>query len=173
MAMTVKELAESVGGTVVGDGMRVVRACNTLMDATGEQVSLLHNAKYAKELETTRAGCVILAPGAVKGVTRVERLPALTVIEAKNTYFAWQQAMVKLHGYRKHAAVGVSEKAAVHPTAKLGKNVNVHPFAVIGENVVIGDNVSVYPHVTTMRWASIGNDTVLSPGVTVYEECII
>src|ERR1035437_7512110 len=173
MAMTVAELAESVGGKVVGDGTRVVRSCNTLMEARPEQVSLLHNAKYAKDLETTRAGGVIVGPETGQGVKRREGLPALTVIEAKNTYFAWQQAMVKLHGYRKHAAVGVSEKAAIHPTAKLGKDVKVHAFAAIGEDVVIGDNVSVYPHVTLMRGVRVGNDTVLYPQVTIYEECVI
>jgi UDP-3-O-[3-hydroxymyristoyl] glucosamine N-acyltransferase len=173
MAMTVAELAASVGGKVVGDGTRVVNSCNTLMDATGEQVSLLHNGKYAKELETTRAGCVILAPGMVQQVKRAEGLPALVIIEAKNAYFAWQQTMVKLHGHRKHASVGISAQAVIHPTAKLGKNVNVHPLAVVGEDVVIGDNVSIYPHVTIMRGARIGGDTVLYPSVTIYEDCEI
>src|SRR4051812_34845932 len=121
--VTVSELAGAVGGTVVGDGSRVVEACNTLMDATEHQVSLLHNAKYAKELETTRAGCVIVSPGTVQSVKRAAGLPALTVIEAKNTYYAWQQAMVKLQGYRQHEAVGISPLAVIHPTAVLANNV--------------------------------------------------
>jgi UDP-3-O-[3-hydroxymyristoyl] glucosamine N-acyltransferase len=105
------------------------------------------------------------------GIARGEGLPPITAIEAKNTYFMWQKTMVALHGYAKHAAIGISGQASVHPTARLGKNVNVHPFAVIMENVVVGDNTSIYPHVTLMKDVRIGSDTVLYPSVTVYEGC--
>ena len=145
--ITVAELAQKIAGTAVGDLTRTLTSCNTLMDATPDQVSMLHLAKYAKELETTKAGCVILAPGAAASVKRAEGLPPLTVIEIKDIYPAWQKTMVTLHGQRKHANVGISPQAAIHPTAKLGSNVSVHPFAVIGENVTLGDNVHIYPHV--------------------------
>jgi UDP-3-O-[3-hydroxymyristoyl] glucosamine N-acyltransferase len=171
--ITVAELAASVGGKVIGDGTRVVKACNTLMDATPDQVSLMHIAKYARELETTRAGCVVMGAGAAANVKRGEGLPPLTVIEAKNPYYAWQQTMVRLHGQRKHVVAGISQKAVIHPTAVLGKGVSVHPFAVIGEGVVVGDNVHIFSHVTLMHDVRIGNDTVLYPGVTVYEGSVI
>src|SRR5215212_2729264 len=129
-SLTVAELASAVGGVVLGDGSRVVDSCNTLIEAAEHQVSLFHNAKYAKELENTRAGCIIVSsppPGTTQNVERADGLPPLTFIEAKNMYYAWQQTMVKLHGYRRHEEVGVSPQAAIHPTAVLGKNVHVHP----------------------------------------------
>jgi UDP-3-O-[3-hydroxymyristoyl] glucosamine N-acyltransferase len=172
-SVTVLELAQEVGGKVVGDAARVVAGCNTLMDATAEEISLLHNVKYTPELATTRAGCVILAPGAADNVHRAEGLGPLTVIEAKNPYHAWQKVMVRLHGYRRHEAVGISPQAVIHPTAKLGKNVNVHPLAAIGANVTIGDNVNIYPQVTLMRDVSVGDDCILYPGATVYDACVI
>ncbi len=172
-SVTVAELAQAVGGTVVGDGARVVTACAALKDATPAQVSMLHNAKYAHEMETTQAGCVILAPGTAAHGKRAEGLPPLTIIEAQNIYYAWQQVMVRLHGQRTHAAVGISPLASIHPTAVLGKNVHVHPFAVIGERVTVGDNVHIYPHVTLMHDVSIGEGTVLYPSVTVYERCVV
>ena len=171
--ITVKELAQAVGGTLIGDGSRVVTACNTLMDATPEQVSLLHNAKYAKELETTRAGCVLLAPGGSANISRAADLPPLTFIEAKNTYYAWQQTMVRLHGHRRHPSVGISPLAVISPSARLGKNVHVHPFAVIGDDCTIGDNCHIFSHVSMMPGSTIGADTVLYPRVTVYERCTI
>ncbi len=172
-AVSVSELAQKIGGTVVGDGLHMIHSCNSLMEAGPEQVSLLHNARYAKELDTTRAGCVILAPGAAAQAKRAAGLPPLTVIEAKNTYYAWQQAMVLLHGHRTHEPVGVSPLACVDKSAILGKNVHIHPYAVVGPRVSIGDNTHVYPQVTLMHDVSIGSDTVLYPGVTVYERCTI
>jgi len=138
--ISISELAALVRGTVIGEGTHIVRACNTLMDAAPDQISLLHNAKYAKELDTTRAGCVVIAPGALGEVKRAAGLPPLNAIEAKNTYHAWQQIMVRLHGQRKHPPVGISPLASIAPSAKIGNNVHIHPFAVVGENVTIGDN---------------------------------
>ena len=172
-SMTVLELAQEVGGAVVGDGARVIVGCNTLMDATAEEVSLLHNAKYTPELATTRAACVILAPGTAANVKRAAGRGPLTVIESKNAYHAWQKAMVRLHGYRRHEAVGISPQAVIHPTAKLGQGVTIHPLAVIGANVTLGDNVHIFPQVTLLRDVRVGDDSILYPGVTVYEECVI
>jgi len=171
--LSLADLATTLNATLIGDGTRTVSACNTLMDATPDQISLLHNAKYAKELETTKAAAVIVSPGIVKSFTRAPGLPELAFLEAKNTYFAWQQAMVRLHGQRTHQNVGISPQAVIHPTAKLGHNVSVHPFAIIGENVTIGDNVHIYPHVTIMHDSTVGNDCVLYPHVTLYESCTI
>ncbi len=136
-------------------------------------VSLLHNVKYSKQLERTQAGCVILGVNGAKGVKRADGLPPLTAIEVKDPYYAWQQTIVKLHGHRHHAAVGISPLASVHPTATLGEHVNIHPFAVIGENVSVGDHATIYPHVVLMHNAKVGSDSVLYPRVTVYDDCTI
>lgn len=175
--ISVWELATLVGGTLVGDGSRTIQSCSTLMDAQPDQVSLLHNAKYARELESTRAGCIIVAPGVVRKVNRAAGLPPLTALESENPYFAWQKAMVAFHGHRRHpaaeAAGGVSPQAFIHSSARVATGANIHPFAVVGENAVIGENVTLYPHATVLSGAKIGRDSVLFPGVTIYEECII
>jgi UDP-3-O-[3-hydroxymyristoyl] glucosamine N-acyltransferase len=172
--ITISELAQSIGGTVIGDGTRSVSSCNTLADASPDQISLLHVAKYAKDLETTRAGAVIAPPGTA---ATVQRADPLTFIEAKNAYYAWQQAMVKLMGHRRHPEVaaggGISPLATIHPTAGLGKNVHIHPFVVISENCSVGDNTVLYPHVTLMRDVRIGNDCVFYPRVSAYENITV
>jgi UDP-3-O-[3-hydroxymyristoyl] glucosamine N-acyltransferase len=172
-SITANELAAYLKCPLTGDGDRVIESCNTLAEANERQVSLFHMTKYAKELETTRAGVVILPPGAAANVKRAEGLSPLTYIEAKNTYYAWTQALVKLMGHRQHPQVGISPLASIHPSAKVGENANIHPYAVIGENVTVGANVNIFSHVTLMVGVSIGDDTTLYPGVTVYERCKI
>jgi len=171
--ITVGELAAAIGGTVVGDASRKVRACNILKSADENQVSFLHNARYADQLNTTRAAAVIVPIGGSKTPARAEGLPPLAFIEVKNIYFGWQQALVKLHGFKSHPQIGVSPLASIHPTAKIGQNCNIHPFAAIGENVVIGNNVNIYPHVAIMQNSRIGDDCVLFPSVTVYDDVTI
>jgi UDP-3-O-[3-hydroxymyristoyl] glucosamine N-acyltransferase len=175
-SVSISDLANFLGGSLVGaleGGGQLVSACSPLGSATASDVSLLHNVKYTKELETTKAGVVILGINGAKGVKRAEGLGPLAAIEVKDPYYAWQQTIVKLHGQRQHAAVGISPQASVHPSAKLGSNVNVHPFAVVSEDVSIGENTTIYSHVTLMRGAVIGTDSLLYPHVTVYDECVI
>ncbi|HUO07769.1 MAG TPA: UDP-3-O-(3-hydroxymyristoyl)glucosamine N-acyltransferase [Phycisphaerae bacterium] len=176
--ISLADLATLINGTLIAPdpaaaGSRTVSSCNTLASANEDQVSFLHNKKYADQLTTTKAGLVLLAPNTAKTVQRAEGLPPLVAIEVKDPYYAWQQTLVKLHGQRTHAAVGISAQASIHPTARIGSNVNIHPFALIGENVTIGDNTHIYPHVTLMHDVSIGSDSILYPSVTVYEECRI
>src|ERR1700743_3452820 len=102
MSISVSDLAQLLGGSVIGDGSRVVSSCNTLASATEDQVSFLHNKKYASELETTRDGVVLLSANMAKTVKRAEGLPPLTAIEVKDPYYAWQQTLVKFHGHRRH-----------------------------------------------------------------------
>jgi UDP-3-O-[3-hydroxymyristoyl] glucosamine N-acyltransferase len=173
MPITVAELAAHLKGTLIGDGSRLVDSCNTLAKATPSQISFLHIPKYIKALDTTNAGAVILNVGQSKSVQRAENLPPLTAIEVKNPRYAWQQAIVKLHGYRQHPTIGISDKAFIHPTAKIGKNTNIHPFATVGENCEVGDNVNLYSNVTLMSGAKIGDDSTLYPSVTIYDKCII
>lgn len=167
--MTVQELATLVGGTVVGEGSRRLVSCADLSRAAADQLSFLYNIKYTKHLETTHAGCVILAPDVA---SRLERKD-LTVIIARDPYFAWRQALMNIYGDRRHPAVGTSPAAFIHPTAHIGKNVNIHPFVSIGENVTIGDNTTLYPSVTIMANTHVGNDCILYPAVSVYDNCVI
>ncbi|MCU0825722.1 MAG: UDP-3-O-(3-hydroxymyristoyl)glucosamine N-acyltransferase [Leptospira sp.] len=67
----------------------------------------------------------------------------------------------------------ISERASIHPTAKLGKDVTVMDFAVIQENVVIGDRSVIYPNVVLEPGVEIGENTVLKSGVIVYYNCKI
>ena len=168
--LTVSQLATALGGTVRGDGARLIRACATLENAGPDNLSFVSNPKYANLLETTRAACVIVAPGATARLTRTE---PLTVIEAQDPYFAWREALIQLHGHRPHSAVSISPLASVHPTAQLGNNVNVHPYTTIAENVTVGDNTHIYPHVALMAGAKIGRDCILYPNVTIYDACIL
>ncbi|HVS73147.1 MAG TPA: UDP-3-O-(3-hydroxymyristoyl)glucosamine N-acyltransferase [Phycisphaerae bacterium] len=171
--ISVADLALALGGTLIGDGARAISSCATLDTARPDQISFLHNSRYFKQLETTHAGCVILAPNTAKTIKRPPDAGPLTAIEIKDPYFAWQQTLVRLHGHRIHPAVGISPLASIHPSAKIGANANIHPYVVIGENVAIGDNVNLYPHVTLLHHASLGNDCTLFPSVTIYEHCRI
>lgn len=61
----------------------------------------------------------------------------------------------------------ISERADVHPGAKLGNNVTVESFSVIQDDVVIGDNTWVGPNAVIMSGARIGANCKIFPGAVI------
>jgi UDP-3-O-[3-hydroxymyristoyl] glucosamine N-acyltransferase len=66
---------------------------------------------------------------------------------------------------------GISEHASIHPSAKIGKNVNIAPFVVIGENVTIGDGTNIGPNCVIEKNAQIGSKTYLHALVFIGANC--
>ncbi|RMG42427.1 MAG: UDP-3-O-(3-hydroxymyristoyl)glucosamine N-acyltransferase [Candidatus Dadabacteria bacterium] len=64
---------------------------------------------------------------------------------------------------------GISPLADIHPEAKIGENVTVSAFCHIGEGASIADNCVLFPHVTVYPFAEIGRGSVLHSGVSVRE----
>lgn len=147
MALTLRELTEAIGAELAGDPDTTIRAVNTLEEARPGEVSFLANAKYARQLQTTEASAVIVAPGVSSN--------RVALLKSKDPYYAFAQAMVLLHGHRKHSHAGVHPRAHVDPTATIGDGTIVYPGVYIGPRV------------------RIGRDCVLHPNVVVYEDCII
>lgn len=56
---------------------------------------------------------------------------------------------------------------AIHPDAKIGKNVAIGPFTVIEEDVVIGDNCWIGSNVSILNGARIGDNCKIFPGAVV------
>ena len=88
---SLKELAEQVGGVVVGDGDLMISSVSTLENAGPDQITFLNNKKYEPQLKTTKAGAVIVgSESARSGALRITDDP----------YYAFMQVVVLLHGHR-------------------------------------------------------------------------
>jgi UDP-3-O-[3-hydroxymyristoyl] glucosamine N-acyltransferase len=159
-AVTIGEIADFVGGKHLGDGTRPVTGVASLADASDEQLSFLSNRKYAAQLAQTRAGA-ILVPQNLEGED--ERW-----IRVDDPYFALAQIMTRWFSARPMPQ-GISPKACVDSSAKLGTNVAVGPFVTIGENVVIGNNVTIFQSVSIEAGSNIGDDCIIYPNVVIYD----
>jgi UDP-3-O-[3-hydroxymyristoyl] glucosamine N-acyltransferase len=159
MTISLSQLAEKIGAVVVGDGTAVVSSISSLEDAGPGQLSFLSNPKYERLLNTTRAAAVIASKA-----TRSERV---TILRCDDPYFAFMQAMVLLHGHRKHPHAGVHPQAHVDPTAKLGEGCVIYPGAYVGPRAVLGRECVLYPN------AVVYDDCVLHDRVTLHAGSVI
>jgi len=162
VATTLKQLAERIGAELVGDGNVLVESASTLEDATAGQVSFLSNPKYEKQLETTNASAVIVGPGVSSS--------RLTLLKAKDPYYAFAQAVVMLHGYRKHPHEGVSPAAHIDPSATIGEGTVVYPGVYVGPNTKIGRDCILYPNVVVYEGCVIGDRVILHANCTIGQD---
>jgi UDP-3-O-[3-hydroxymyristoyl] glucosamine N-acyltransferase len=159
-----KELAEHVGGKVRGDGAMIIKTVSTLEMAGAGEITFLSNKKYEPLVKTTKASAVIVAKP-------VETDAALLV--AKDPYYAFMQIVVLLHGHRKHKKVGISKRASIAKTAKLGANCNVYDFAVISDNARIGKSCCIYPGAFIGPDVKMGDNSIVYPNAVIYDGCEI
>ena len=152
-------LAERVGGRVVGDADRVIRGLATLEEAGPDQLSFLSNTKYREAARRTRAGAILIEPGSgIEG-------PAL--VEVDEPYLALAKI---LHLFE----AGASEAREVSPEAHLGRNVrlgqdvSIAPFAVIGDDVELGDRVTIGAGSVVGSGCRVGTGSILMPRVVIY-----
>lgn len=163
-AQTLQQLADHVSGEVVGDPNFVIESVSTLDKAGPKQITFLSNIKYLNDVGTTSAGAVIIAQ---------ESEVQINQIVAKDPYFALQQIVVLLHGYRTNKPIGISTKSSVADTAILGDGCNVCDFVTISDNVSVGKNCYFYPGVFIGPDTTIGDDSVFYPNAVVFENCVI
>ncbi|MCA9257235.1 MAG: hypothetical protein KDA33_16430, partial [Phycisphaerales bacterium] len=124
--------------TVEGGGAKHVVGVATLEDAGTDEISFLANPKYEQALGRTKAGAVI--------VSKDQAIPeGMSVIRAPDPYAAVTAVIVRIHGYREHESVGISDRAVIHETAQIGDNANIHHNVTIGANTRIGKNAVIYP----------------------------
>lgn len=163
--MTLAELAERVGGELVGDAGRSVRGVGPIEDAREDEVTFLANARYERFAAKTRAAAILVAEdydGAGK-----------SLIRCADPYYAFRQAMVAFYGFRKCEFEGVDPGANVHPTAELGEGVRIARFATVSAGCTIGAGTAIYPGVYVGPNVRIGRDCLLYPNVTLYDGCIL
>lgn len=163
--MTLKELADKLGGELVGDGERMVRAVGSLESAGADEVTFLANVRYEKYMADTRAVAVIVATdyaGAGESLIRCE-----------DPYFAFRNAMIMFCGFRQPHFEGIDPRTNIDPTAELADDVRVGAFVTIAAHCRIGKGSAIYPGVYIGPNCRIGRDCAVYPNVTLYDGCVL
>jgi len=137
-----------------------------LSTALPEHVSFLHNAKYVKDLENTKAGVVIVHPDFK------DKAPKNSIIfESQMPYRDFGKVMNMF--YPKPQSTGiVSHKSDVHATAIIGNNVQIDAFASIKAGAKIGDNTIIKSCTIVGENVEIGHTCYVEENVTL-SHCII
>lgn len=164
MRKKLKELAEWVGGEVVGDGEVEISGVASIDAAQSGQITLIAHSKYLKKLEMTKASAVI----APKEITYAGKPLILT----SNPQLAFAKVLA-LFFTKPYQSKGIDPSAHIAPTAQLGRDLTIYPQVYVGDRCRIEDRVTLYPGVFVGDDSVIGEDSILYPNVTVYSGSIL
>jgi UDP-3-O-[3-hydroxymyristoyl] glucosamine N-acyltransferase len=155
---TLQQIAQRLGGRVVGEPGILIRQVGSLEGATREQITFLSNSKLKAKLAETRAGAVIVAP-------ENEKLTRLPRILADNPYAYFARVSQLFNPVVTQS--GIHPSAVIAPSAKLGRNVSLGAGCVVGEDVAIGDDSCLYPRVVLYPGCKIGARVVIHAGAVI------
>ncbi len=164
MKKKLKELAEWLGGKVIGDGEVEISGIASIDEAKSGEITFIASPKYLPKLAQTKASAVIVSPE----ITQADK-PLLCV---PNPYLAFAKVL-SLFSSQPYQPKGVDAQAWVSPTAQLGKDLTIYPFVSIGDRCRIGDRVTLYPGVSIGEDSSIGEESILYPNVSIYSRTLI
>jgi len=166
---TLSELAQHVGGRIIGDGRILIRKVAPIEEAGPGEITFLTNPRYTSFLASSKASAVIVGPGVV-AESPTER--GTGYLEASDPYVAFAKILQLFNppaSYRQQ----ISTRAAIDPTADLAVDVTVLPYVFIGKGVHVGSGTVIQPGVFLGEDVTVGRDCVLHPNVVVYDRCRI
>jgi len=161
MKFTASEIAEQVGGEVVGDGGIELAGFAQADAAKPGDLTFAENEKYFRLAEKSQASA-ILAPEEFASETK-------PVIRVTNARVAFARVLPLLFP-EKQFGPGVHPSAVIAESAQVDNSAHIGPNCVIGENAVIGRQAVLEANCIVGDQSSLGQAVRLFPNVTIYPQ---
>ena len=162
---SLRELRERYGGEVVGDAELRVSRVGTLENAGPDTITFLANERYSKQLQSTRAGAVIVGESA-RDATSLARI----VCANPYLYFARVSA---LFNPPPDVEPGIHPTAQVHTAARVHAGAEVGAYVVVCRDAEIADGAVIGAGSYLGEGVRIGREARLHAAVTVYRGCTV
>jgi len=172
-SITLGELAKKLNAKLIGDSDLQVNGIKTLMEANQDEVSFLSRRQYTKQLNSTKAGAVIISD-------TDKDLGKGNLIVGKDAYLLYAKAtQVFKEINQEQQQQGISKLADISSSARISPNATIGSFCKISDNVEIGDHVIVGSGAVIGESTSLGDRSIIQANVSIYhsvtigEDCII
>lgn len=160
---TLGEIVARLGGELLGDAQTRIEQVAALESAQSQNISFFTSTRFKKQLDTTRAGAVILSQKNAEA-TQKPRI----ISNNPSAYFA---RVIALLNPDEPAIAGIHSSAVVEQGAVVAASASVGPFVHIGHGARIGERVVIGAGCIIGDKVDIGDDTRLYPRVVIYHQC--
>ncbi|MFH1094382.1 MAG: UDP-3-O-(3-hydroxymyristoyl)glucosamine N-acyltransferase [Candidatus Omnitrophota bacterium] len=165
MKKTLKEIAQLIDGSVVGDETVEIFGVCGIKEAKQGDITFIANPKYISLMNNTNASAIITTPD-------VKKAPKPLIL-AENPSLAFAKLLALISPDETVRFVGVHPTAVVGKNVSFGQNVSIQPYVVIEDNVEIGNNTNIGSGGFIGNHTKIGKDTVIYPHVSIREKVVI
>jgi UDP-3-O-[3-hydroxymyristoyl] glucosamine N-acyltransferase len=126
---TLAELAQVVGGKVIGDGEILIRRVAPIDEAAPGEITFLANPRYRQFLADSAASAIIVGPGVIKDIA-----PAAgkAYLESRDPYLAFAR-ILQLFNPAPPFDHQVSRLAYVDPSALIADAVTIFPHVYVAK----------------------------------------
>jgi UDP-3-O-[3-hydroxymyristoyl] glucosamine N-acyltransferase len=180
-SITHQQLAELVGGKLLnGDPSGVITGVGSLNEAAPGEASFLGNPRYAPQLQTTKAGAVLVPPdftAFVEGIAFVGvENPTLAFSKAIKVFGpppreiamgVHPTAVVAAGALFDRGKVSIGPHAVVEDGARLGDGTVLHAGAFIGPGVVMGENCVIHANAVVKDRCVLGDRVIIHSGAVI------
>jgi len=168
MEITARNLADLLGGEIVGDPDTVVTGPARIEQARKGNVCFLANPKYEHYIYDTQASVLLVnksfTPSAPVPATLIKVDDAYRAVSVLLDFFSRARHLQK-KGNRLWARLSLRRSIAL--SARIGKGTRIYPQVYVGPRVKVGKNCILYPGVRIYHDCVIGDGCILHAGVVI------
>jgi len=157
--ISIGDIVDLVNGECSGDRSSWIDSVRSLGEAGVNDLSFLANPRYEAEVRSSSAGAIL--------VRRDLTGDSPSWIRVDDPYYALARVLEKWFAEVPRPS-GVSGRASIGATARIGEQAAVGDWTTIGEGAVIGNRVAIYDNVSIGANVMIGDDSVIYPNATLY-----
>jgi len=167
MEFSARQIAETIGGQVDGNADVTINRVVKIDEESNGGLSFLANPKYESFIYTTGADIVIVSHD-----FKPEKDIKATLVRVDDPYLAIA-SLLEMYNKMKLDKSGISDRAFIHESAKVGENVYIGEFASVGKDVVLGDGAKIYPHAYIGDNSEVGRGSTIFAGARLYHDTLL
>ena len=163
MALSLGFIVQTLGGELIGSATQQVHRLAPLQSAGPDDISFLSHARYRAQLDTSRAGAVILAPdmqATLAGRAACILSPDPYLYFARLTRLWRQQHPLPV-------APRIHPSAVVDPSAQVAADAVIGPLCVVEAGAELGQGTVLHSRVTVGHGCRIGARCIVHAGVVI------
>lgn len=165
--LSLKNISEIINVTIDNAQQdQVFSGVAPIENASPNHVTFLSNSKYIDKLKECKAGACILAE------SLKDKAPTnMCLFISSNPYADY--AKIATAFYQQNDAIGgISDRAFIGSSVKIGDNVKIESGAYISDNVTIGDNTHIKANSYIDNNVQIGANCTIASNVTISHSII-
>ncbi len=158
--MKIQQIAQMVGGQIVGDEALDITGLGMLDNAKTGDIIFLDKNKYEDAAKKSSASAILT-------IQKIET--EKTQIITTNPKLAFAKILAAFCP-EPNLASGISPQASIGKNVQIDESVSIGPFAAIGDGTKIGKNTVIHSGVAIGIDCKIGSSCIVFPNVTLYRK---